>query len=48
MTKLLKKCGAVLIGFITVAICLWILFGSFFMMSKIVNYYSVEKIECNN
>ena len=46
MTKLLKKCGAVLIGIITVAICLWILFASIFMMAKIANYYSVEKTDC--
>jgi len=48
MTKILKKCGAGIIYIITVAICLWILLGSIFMMSKIVNYYSVEKTECNN
>jgi len=48
MKKLLKKCGAGIILIITVAICLWILLGNIFMMSKIVNYYSVEKTECNN
>jgi hypothetical protein len=48
MKKILKKCGASIIYTITIAICLWIFFAGIFIMSKVVNYYSAEKTECNN